>query len=153
MAILTALGKMLEYIPVICQAFLPSTPTNVHEEYIRSFQWCCSKKGSRSTRHIDEEPTSCDPVVTELITGARGSEESISTSYIYALANVIRNASQNVGEKAWESCIEIVSEAFRDACSGTFIIVVFLLIFSSVRDHRELLRSNWVPCQSLIQKS
>ena len=38
-----------------------------------------------------------DPVVAELITGVRGSEDSISTDYVHALANVVNNASNNTG--------------------------------------------------------
>ena len=69
-----------------------------------------------------------DPVVAELITGVRGSEDSISTDYVHALANVVNNASNNMGEKAWESCIEIVSGAFKEAHSG---MVVIICVFGS----------------------
>jgi len=71
-----------------------------------------------------------DPVIAELITGARGNEESISTSYIQALAHVLSNASQNVGDKARESCVELVVDVFREECSGVLLPIIFYLLFT-----------------------
>jgi len=55
-----------------------------------------------------------DPVITELIGGARNNEESIAGSFVLALANSVQNGSSNVGEKARESCIELISDAFKE---------------------------------------
>jgi hypothetical protein len=93
-----------------------------------------------------------DPVVAELITGARGSDDTISTIYIHALANVVRNASHNVGEKAWESCIEIVAEAFRDAPSGMVTIICAFDFFLSPSSQR-IIRKQLGSWSNLCLKS
>jgi hypothetical protein len=60
-----------------------------------------------------------DPVITELIGGVKGSEdETIASSLVGALANVITNASKNVGEQAREACVELLADAFRGSHSG-----------------------------------
>jgi len=55
-----------------------------------------------------------DPVITELIGGTRNSEESIAGSFVVALANVVQNGGSNVGEKSKESCVELISDAFKE---------------------------------------
>ena len=125
-AILTALGKMLEHIPAFVKPFFPQ----LQRTFVKSISDLSSAAVRRKAADVlgvlmKNQPR-VDPVIAELIIGARGSEDSVSDGYIYALANVVRNASQNVGEKAWESCIEIVSEAFREVHSGAFFYIYFL---------------------------
>jgi len=53
-------------------------------------------------------------VITELIGGARSNEESIAGSFVLALAYAVQNGGSNVGEKAKESCVELISDAFKE---------------------------------------
>ncbi|OAX40296.1 hypothetical protein K503DRAFT_845046, partial [Rhizopogon vinicolor AM-OR11-026] len=50
-----------------------------------------------------------DPVFTELVTGARSSEEEIAASFIFALSNIMKSSSGNSGigleDEARESCV------------------------------------------------
>ena len=61
-----------------------------------------------------------DPVVTELVGGARGSEEEIAASFVLALAQVVRSAVVHggVGHKVRETCVDLVHEAFRGTHEG-----------------------------------
>jgi hypothetical protein len=150
-AILTALGKMLECIPTFVKPFFPQLQRTFVKSISDPSSGAVRRKAAEVLGVLMKNQPRVDPVITELITGARGSEDSVSTSYVHALANVVRNASQNIGDKAWESCIEIVSDAFRDAHSGMLILYVPFDRFL-VLNHRELLRGNWVPYQILVQK-
>jgi len=53
-------------------------------------------------------------VITELIGGAKNNEDSIAGSFVLALARVIQNGGSNVGEKAKDSCVELISDAFKE---------------------------------------
>ncbi|KAJ2980691.1 hypothetical protein NUW54_g10969 [Trametes sanguinea] len=55
-----------------------------------------------------------DPVVTELLTGAKSNEDAIAASLLLALARVVRSAGSNVGEKAREACAELIIETFKE---------------------------------------
>ncbi|KAI9456467.1 hypothetical protein HD554DRAFT_1846047 [Boletus coccyginus] len=61
-----------------------------------------------------------DPVVTEPVGGARGSEEEIAASCVLALSHVVRSAAVHggVGNKTRESCVELVHETFRGTHEG-----------------------------------
>ena len=120
-AILSALGKMLEHIPLFVKPFFPQLQRTFVKSLSDSSSSAVRRKGADVLGILMRNQPRVDPVIAELITGVRGSDDSISTSYVYALGNVAKNASHNVGEKAWESCIEIVSEAFREAHSGKLI--------------------------------
>jgi hypothetical protein len=61
-----------------------------------------------------------DPVVTELITGAKSNDEAVAGSLILTLSYVIKNAGENVGEKAREASLEVVSDAFKEPHDGHF---------------------------------
>jgi hypothetical protein len=124
-AILTALGKLLEYIPAFVKPFFPQLQRTFVKNISDPSSGAVRRKAAEVLGVLMKNQPRVDPVIAELITGARGSEDSISTSYVHALANVVKNASQNVGEKAWESCIEIVSDAFREAHSGMHLFYVY----------------------------
>ncbi len=63
-----------------------------------------------------------DPVVTELIAGAKTNDDAIGASHITALAFVVKNAGESMGEKSREACVELVDETFKEAHNGTFQI-------------------------------
>ena len=66
-----------------------------------------------------------DPVTTELVAGVKSNDDSIATSFVLALANIMRNTSQSVWDKAREACIDTVSEALKTnimVCNFTSII-------------------------------
>lgn len=126
-AILTALGKMLQRIPVFVKPFFPQLQRTFVKSISDPSSGAVRGKAADVLGALMKNQPRVDPVIAELITGARGSEDSISVSYIHALANVVKNASQNVGEKAWESCIEVVSNAFREAHTGMFTVHVPLI--------------------------
>ena len=122
-AILSALGKMLERIPLFVKPFFPQLQRTFVKSLSDSSSGAVRRKGADVLGVLMRNQPRVDPVIAELITGARESDDSVSTSYVHALVNVAKNASHNVGEKAWESCIEIVSEAFREAHSGMLMIM------------------------------
>jgi len=81
-----------------------------------------------------------DPVVTELITGARSNDDGIASSLILALSNVIKNAHQNVGDKAKEACFELAEDAFKAHHDDHYILAVAGLI-AGLAYYPSLLRS------------
>jgi len=80
-----------------------------------------------------------DPVITELITGSRSNDDGIAGSLILALANVVRNAGQNVGEKAREACVELVSDAFKNDHDDNYVQSTAALI-AALAPYAQLLR-------------
>jgi hypothetical protein len=118
-AILSTLTIMLERIPTFVRPFFPQLQ--------RTFVKSASDPASAAVRNraalalgmLMKNQPRVDPVIVELISGVKGGEdEAITSSLVSALANVIRNASKNVGERAREACIELIADAFRRSCSG-----------------------------------
>lgn len=68
-----------------------------------------------------------DPVVTELIASIKANDDAISSSLMLALAKVVQSASQNLGEKAREACIEIVSDSFKAPHDGEYAMMMTFL--------------------------
>ena len=58
------------------------------------------------------------PLITELIGAVRSSEEPIAASMMGALAQVVGSAGNNVGQKARESCVELIENAFKEDHEG-----------------------------------
>lgn len=118
-AILSALTTMLERIPTFVKPFFPQLQ--------RTFVKSASDPASAAVRNraalalgvLMKNQPRVDPVVTELIGGVKGADdEAIKSSLVGALANVVRNASKNLGEKAREACAELVGDALRGSHSG-----------------------------------
>lgn len=117
-AILSALTTMLEHIPAFVKPFFPQLQRTFVKGISDPATSAVRSKAAEALGVLMQNQPRVDPVITELITGARGSEDNIATSFILALANVMESASQNVGDKARESCVELVSDAFRESHSG-----------------------------------
>ena len=112
-AILSALTSMLERVPVFVKPFFPQLQ--------RTFMKSASDPSSASVRRkaatglgvLMKNQPRVDPVVTELVNMVKTSDEAIGASLVLSLARVVQNASQNIGNKAKEACVDIISDAFR----------------------------------------
>lgn len=139
-AILHALATMLARIPVFVKPFFPQLQ--------RTFVKSCSDTSSLAVRtraaqalgELMKNQPRVDPVITELIAGAKSNDDSIAASLVTALAYVIRNGSANVGEKAREACIELVAEGFRESHEEPYVHAL-ALVFAALSAKPESLRS------------
>ncbi|KAI0764358.1 ARM repeat-containing protein [Trametes elegans] len=113
-AILTALTTMLERIPTFVKPFFPQ----LQRTFVKSASDASSLAVRTTAAHalgvLMKNQPRVDPVVTELLTGARSNDDTIAASLLLALARVIRSAGSNVGEKAREACAELVTESFKE---------------------------------------
>ncbi|KAF8553713.1 ARM repeat-containing protein [Imleria badia] len=131
-AILSALAVMLERIPNHVKPFFPQLQ--------RTFVKSVSDPSSIvvRTRAVDalgilmRSQPRVDPVVTELIGGARGSEEEIAASFVLALSHVVRSAVEHsgVGDKVRETCVELVRDAFRGSHEDHYVQAMASLVAS-----------------------
>ncbi|KAI0644913.1 ARM repeat-containing protein [Trametes meyenii] len=119
-AILTALTTMLERIPTFVKPFFPQ----LQRTFVKSASDPASLAVRTNAAHalgvLMKNQPRVDPVVTELLTGARSNEDDISASLLLALARVVRSAGSNVGEKAREACAELIAEAFKEQHSEPY---------------------------------
>ncbi|KAH9485783.1 eIF-2-alpha kinase activator gcn1 [Psilocybe cubensis] len=139
-AILSALTSMLERIPAFVKPFFPQLQRTFVKSTSDPASAAVRAKAAEALGVLMKNQPRVDPVITELITGAKGNEDSISTSFIWALSHVMHNASQNVGDKARESCIELVAESFRETHSEHYCEAVGALV-KSLSDKPDLLRT------------
>jgi hypothetical protein len=130
-AIMSALTTMLECIPSFVKPFFPQLQ--------RTFAKSASDPASPNIRTragkglgvLMKHQARVDPVITELVTTIHSCEEdSIATNLIHALALVVFNARANVGEKTRESCIEIITAAFKSLHGGASTVPVGCRTFS-----------------------
>lgn len=117
-AILSALTSMLERIPAFVKPFFPQLQRTFVKSASDPASVAVRNRAAQALGVLMKNQPRVDPVITELITGAKSNDDSIASSLVNALANVVQSGSQNVGEKARESCIELVSDAFRESHSG-----------------------------------
>ena len=120
-AILTALATMLERIPVFVKPFFPQLQRTFVKSVGDPASLAVRTKAAQALGTLMRSQPRVDPVVTELIGGVKNNEDSIAGSFILALANVVQNGGSNVGEKSKESCVELISDAFKERHEGETI--------------------------------
>ena len=112
--ILSALMSMLERIPLFVKPFFPQLQRTFMKSAADPSSVNVRNKAAAALGVLMRNQPRVDPVVTELIGGIKTSEDPITASLTLALAKVIEGAGENVGEKAREACVELVSDAFRE---------------------------------------
>ena len=126
-AILSALMTMLERIPAFVKPFFPQLQRTFVKSTSDAASAVVRTKAGQALGVLMKNQPRVDPVVAELITGARSNDDSIAGSLILALANVVRSGGNNVGEKARESALEVVADAFKESHDGSFTFCVVRL--------------------------
>ncbi|KAJ3807969.1 armadillo-type protein [Lentinula aff. lateritia] len=129
-AILSGLTSMLERIPLFVKPFFPQLQRTFVKSASDPVSVVVRTKAGRALGVLMKNQPRVDPVVTELISGIRTSEEGIAGSLVLALANVIDGAGENVGEKARETCVEIVNDAFKESHDETYVQSISTLVVS-----------------------
>ena len=117
-AILGALTSMLERIPAFVKPFFPQLQRTFVKSASDPASVVVRTKAAQALGVLMRNQPRVDPVITELITGAKNNDENIAASLILSLAHVVRSAHENMGEKAKEACIELASDAFKQTYDG-----------------------------------
>lgn len=117
-AILSALSTMLDRIPTFVKPFFPQLQRTFVKSASDTSSLVVRTKAAQALGVLMKHQPRVDPVVTELISGAKNNEDSIAGSLVLALAHVVQSADTHVGEKARDSCVELLSDAFRESHDG-----------------------------------
>ncbi|EJT96915.1 ARM repeat-containing protein [Dacryopinax primogenitus] len=145
-AILSSLTIMLTTIPTFVKPFFPQLQ--------RTFIKSASDPASLSVRNraavalgvLMALQTRVDPVVTELMTGARSGEPEIRSSMAVALAAVVKGAGKSVGEVARSSLLELVSDTFAEPVTESYNSAIADL-FAALALHDESLTRSLAEAQ------
>ncbi|KIY43656.1 translational activator GCN1 [Fistulina hepatica ATCC 64428] len=127
-AILSTLMTMLERIPVFIKPFFPQLQRTFVKSASDPSSAVVRTRAAQALGALMKHQPRVDPVVTELISGAKSNDDTIASSLVMALAYTVRNAAQNVGEKAREAAAELATEAFSRDCDEQYIKSTALLI-------------------------
>ncbi|RDB20660.1 eIF-2-alpha kinase activator gcn1 [Hypsizygus marmoreus] len=138
-AILSALTSMLERIPAFVKPFFPQLQRTFVKSASDPASVAVRNKAGQALGVLMKHQPRVDPVITELIAGVKSNDDAISSSLVNALASVVKSGSSNIGEKAREACVELVSDAFRDNHSEHYTQAIGPLVVS-LSDHPDLLR-------------
>ncbi|KAJ7043552.1 armadillo-type protein [Mycena alexandri] len=138
-AILSALTSMLERIPAFVKPFFPQLQRTFVKSASDPASVVVRNKAAQALGVLMRSQPRVDPVVTELVTGINSNDDGIASSLILALSNVVKSASQHLGEKARESCVELATEAFREPHDENYGQAIADLV-SSLAVYSELLR-------------
>ncbi|TFK50812.1 ARM repeat-containing protein [Heliocybe sulcata] len=128
--ILSALATMLERIPAFVKPFFPQLQRTFFKSASDGSSLAVRTRAANALGVLMRSQPRVDPVVTELIGGARSNEDSIAASLILALANVMKSAHANVGAKAKESCVELIQDAFKERHEEQYVQSVAKLVAS-----------------------
>ncbi|KAI9456468.1 armadillo-type protein [Boletus coccyginus] len=131
-AILSALATMLERIPNHVKPFFPQLQRAFVKSVSDPSSIVVRTRAADALGALMRSQPPVDPVVTELVGGARGSEEDIAASFVLALSHVVRSAAVHggVGDKVRETCVELVHEAFRGTHEDHYIQAMASLVAS-----------------------
>ncbi|KAJ6581434.1 armadillo-type protein [Mycena capillaripes] len=138
-AILSALTSMLERIPAFVKPFFPQLQRTFVKSASDPASVVVRNKAAQALGVLMRSQPRVDPVVTELVTGIKSNDDGIASSLILALSNVVKNASQHLGEKARESCVELATDAFREPHDDNYAQAISDLV-SALAVYSDLLR-------------
>ncbi|KAK7030667.1 TOG domain-containing protein [Favolaschia claudopus] len=138
-AILSALTSMLERIPVFVKPFFPQLQRTFVKSASDPASVVVRNKAAEALGVLMRNQPRVDPVVTELTTGIKSNEDAIASSLVLALSNVIKSASQHLGDKARESCVELAMDAFRESHDDNYSQAIAGLI-AALAVYPDLLR-------------
>lgn len=139
-AILHALATMLTRIPVFVKPFFPQLQRTFVKSASDPSSLGVRVRAAQALGELMKSQPRVDPVITELIAGAKSNDDSIAASLVLALAYVVRNGSANVGEKAREACIELVADGFKETHEESYVQALAKL-FAALSSNPELLQT------------
>ncbi|KAH9976102.1 ARM repeat-containing protein [Lactifluus volemus] len=113
-ALLCAMETMLLRIPAFVKPFFPQLQRTFIKSASDPASVVVRARAAQALGELMKHQPRVDPVVTELITGAKSNDEAVAGSLILTLSYVIKHAGENVGEKAREASLEVVSDAFKE---------------------------------------
>ena len=119
-ALLSAMQTMLVRIPTFVKPFFPQLQRTFIKSASDPASAVVRTKAAQALGDLMKHQPRVDPVVTELIAGAKSTGDPVAGSLVLALSYVIKNAWANVGEKAQEASLELVSDAFKESHDGHF---------------------------------
>ena len=116
--IISALTTMLDRIPTFVKPFFPQLQRTFVKFVSDPASLAVRNKAAIALGSLMRSQPRVDPLITELIGAVRSSEEPITASMMGALAQVVGSAGNNVGQKARESCVELIENAFKEDHEG-----------------------------------
>ena len=116
--IISALTTMLDRIPTFVKPFFPQLQRTFVKFVSDPASLAVRNKAAIALGSLMRSQPRVDPLITELIGAVRSSEEPIAASMMGALAQVVGSAGNNVGQKARESCVELIENAFKEDHEG-----------------------------------
>jgi len=121
-ALLSAMETMLLRIPALVKPFFPQLQRTFIKSASDPASVVVRTKAAQALGQLMKHQPRVDPVVTELITGAKSNDDAVAGSFVLALSYVIKSAGENVGEKAREASLELVSDTFKELHDGYFFL-------------------------------
>jgi len=138
-AILSALTIMLEKIPQFVKPFFPQLQRTFVKATSDPSSFGVRAKAATALGALMASQPRVDPLVTELLSGAKSNEEIIAASLILALANVAKSASKNLGDASKAGATALIVDAFREN-HGEHYVQAVASLFANLAAFPELLQ-------------
>lgn len=123
-AIITALSTMLERIPAFVKPFFPQLQRTFVKSIGDPASMAVRTKAAQALGALMKNQPRVDPVITELCTAVRSNTDDIASSMMLSLSFVVRNGAANIGDKAKELCIELLTDAFKESHDGKHLLMI-----------------------------
>jgi len=130
---------MLQRIPAFVKPFFPQLQRTFVKSLSDPASLVVRTKAAQALGILMRSQPRADPVITELIAGSRSSDDAIAGSLLLALANVVQSAGPNVGDKAKEACVDLISDAFKTDHDDNYVSSLAALV-ASFAPYPELIR-------------
>ncbi|KAL1923463.1 uncharacterized protein VTP21DRAFT_8443 [Calcarisporiella thermophila] len=110
-AILQTLSLLLTKVPALLKPFLPQLQRTFVKSLSDTSSSAVRKRAASALGILISLQTRVDPLVTELVTGVKASEEAgVRESMINALENVVTSAGKNMNEASKKAVAGVISE-------------------------------------------
>ncbi|KIJ51382.1 hypothetical protein M422DRAFT_43931 [Sphaerobolus stellatus SS14] len=137
--IVVALTTMLQRIPMLVKPFFPQLQRTFVKAASDPSSFAVRSQAAVGLGALMAVQARVDPLVTELITTSKSSDEAIAASLILALAHVVKSASANLGDGSKAAVAELISDAFRESHDDYYVQAIASL-FANMAPFPELLR-------------
>ena len=126
-AILLTLNNLLEKIPTFLKPFLPQLQRTFAKSLADTSSDLLRARAAKALGTLIKLTPRVDPLIAELVTGSKTSDENVKTAMLKALYEVVSKAGKNMNEASRNAILSLIDNETDDSNGTSYS--TFLLLF------------------------
>jgi hypothetical protein len=159
-AILLTLNNLLEKIPTFLKPFLPQLQRTFAKSLADTSSDILRARAAKALGTLIKLTPRVDPLIAELVTGSKTSDEAVKTAMLKALFEVVSKAGKNMSEASRNAILSLIDNEADDSngmqYSFTINLIRHILIFHRCDGYHKCppsRRSHQLPARRYCLKS